>query len=274
MVLTVAAAILMLGISVAVVCLNRFEVFTPKPTVKGIVRELDFNDSTWVERLVELAVPSYKKDFTVYGVFGYLGEETTATLVYATRAGLDDIRTFYLDVLDDSAEEGQNNTGRMGVRGTMKGREVRVYNYFSEVSNLVRIDLEMAGEYAGHIRERIIAAFPQSAIDSAPAIASLAAGLSVDGYVLYDSNTFALDRYANIPIFSRAYRYNGTPEELRERINALAEVYTEPGKRIIGNGAAEIKQGDYLYQIKPVISGGETMVALMVQRIPQSGENS
>jgi hypothetical protein len=274
MAFTITVAVLVLGIAVTMVCLDRFEVLPPKPTEKSITRKLDLGDPSWVDRLVELSVPSYKKDFTVYGIFRYLGEETTVSLVYATQAALGDIRAFYLEALDDSLEEGQNHAGSIGVRGRAKGRSVQVYNYFSEVSNLIRVDMEMTGVYASRIRERIITSFPQQAIDSQPAIASLAKGPSVDGYVLYDGNTFSLDSYANAPIFSRAYRYGGTEEESREAINALAVVYTDPMTSRIGKGVAEIKQGDYLYQIKPALAGGETIIAIMVQRIPGNGENS
>jgi hypothetical protein len=265
-----AAAFLILGAACVLAGLNRFTgVFRPKPSERRIARELDFSDPSWAERLAELYVPSCEKDFSLYAAFSYAGEKKSLTLVYSTRAGVEAIRTHYIKVLDNSAESGKNDEASLGVRGTAKGRDVRVMNYFSEVANLVRVDLQMDGEYAELIRQKIIRSFPQSAIDAAPEIAALASGQSRDGYVLYDNNLFSMG-HADTPIFSRAYPYGGAGTELKERINALARRFTDPANARIGDGMAEIKHGGYLYMIRPLESGGETLVAVMVQRIPDT----
>jgi hypothetical protein len=268
-------AALIVGASVLAAGLYRFTgIFAVKPTESRIARNLDLADPLWVEQLAELNVPSYKKDFSIYTAFSYTGADCSVTLVYATRAELDDIRSYYLELLDDAREQGRNTVGRLEVGGTVKGRRVEVENYFSEVTNLVRVDIEMDGEYAEQIRQTIIASFPQPAIDAAPEIAAFAAGQSRDGYVLYSSNAFALDSYADVPAFSRAYAYEGTEAELRTRIDTLAGRFSDPANALIGGGTAEIKYGGYLYQIKPVVSGGETLVAIVVQSIPAGDANS
>jgi hypothetical protein len=267
-------AALIVGASVLAAGLYRFtDVFVVKPTESRIARNLDLAGSNWVEDLAELNVPSYKKDFNIYTAFSYSGAECSVTQVYATRADLGDIRAYYLEALDSAREQGQNTAGRLGVGGTAKGRRVDVENYFSEVTNLVRVDIEMDGVYAEQIRQTIIASFPQPAIDAAPEIAALAAGQTRDGYVLYSSDTFALDSYADVPAFSRAYAYEGSEEELRARIDTLAGSFTDSANALIGGGTAEIKYGGYLYQIKPLVSGGETLVAIVVQAIPAKDAN-
>ena len=263
------------GVSVLAAGLYRFtNIFEVKPTEPHIARNLDFADPCWVEQLAELNVASYKKDFSIYTAFFYTDSECSITQVYATRTELDAIRAYYLEALDNAREQGRNTVGRLGVSGTVKGRKVDVENYFSEVTNLVRVDIEMNGEYAEQIRQKIIASFPQPAIDAAPEIAALAAGKSRDGYVLYSSNAFALDSYADVPVFSRAYAYEGTEAELRARIDTLAGRFTDPANAIIGGGTAEIKYRGYLYKIKPVVSEGETLVAIVVQSIPAKAANS
>jgi hypothetical protein len=275
MVFTWLLAAFIVGASVLAAGLYRFtNIFDVKPTEPRIARNLDLADPRWVEQLAELNIAPYKKDFSIYTAFSYTGSACSVTQVYATRAELDAIRAYYLGTLDDAREQGRNTVGRLGVGGTVKGRKVDVENYFSEVTNLVRVDIEMNGEYAERIRQKIIASFPQPAIDAAPEIAALAAGQSRDGYVLYSSNAFALDSYADVPVFSRAYSYEGTEAELRARIDTLAGRFTDPANAIIGGGTAEIKYGGYLYQIKPVVSGGETLVAIVVQSIPAKDANS
>jgi hypothetical protein len=274
MVFTWLLAALIVIASVLAAGLYRFTgIFAVKPTEPRIARNLDLADPHWVEQLAELNIPSYKKDFSIYTAFSYTGAECSVTQVYATRAELDAIRSYYLDVLDNAREQGRNTVGRLGVGGTVKGRRVDVENYFSEVTNLVRVDIEMNGEYAEQIRQKIIASFPQPAIEATPEIAAFTAGQSKNGYVLYSSNAFALDSYANVPVFSRAYTYNGTEAELKARIDTLAGRFTDPANALIGGGTAEIKYGGYLYQIKPVVSEGETLVAVTVQTIPAKDVN-
>ncbi|MDR1506028.1 MAG: hypothetical protein LBI67_02900, partial [Treponema sp.] len=238
------------------------------PSEERIVRNLDFSDSRWPEMLVERDLPSYQKDFAVYSAFSYSGEYGNLTLTYATRAKLDDIRNHYQEILENPGAEGRNDEGVLNLRGLVRGRIVTVTNYFSEVSSLIQVNMEMNGEYADAIRQKLIDAFPGEALAAAPDIGAFASGESSEGYVMYDFNTFAEDIYANVPLFSRAHSFDGTAEELKEKINSLGERYTDPSLAKIGEGIAEIKHGGWLYQIKPLEDGGQTKVALVVQRIP------
>jgi hypothetical protein len=271
MVLTLAAAVCIIAAALAVVCLYRFTgLFTPKPTEKNIARNLNFDDPRWVDSLMEISLPSCEKDVTMYGAFSYSGEDTTLTQAYATRAKLDAVRSHYAGLLENPSIPGNNSEGVLELQGTLKGRTVKVVNYFSEVSNLIHVEMEMTGVYAGMIRAKIIDSFPKEALEAAPEIAFFAAGESSEGYVMYDFNTFVSDIYALAPVFSRAYAFNGTAEELKEKINSLGERYNDPSNAIIGEGIAEIKSGAYLYQVKPVEGRGGAKVALVVQTIPKS----
>jgi hypothetical protein len=270
MVLTVAAAVVIVAAATAIVCLYRFTgVFTPRPTEKRIARNLDFTDAHWAEKLVELNLPSYQKDFSIYSAFSYAGERCSLTLVYATRAKLDDIRSHYQGLLENPDASGRNDAGVLNLTGKIRGRDVTVGNYFSEVTNLVQVNMEMTGEYAPEIREKLISAFPEDALAAAPEIAAFAAGESTEGYVMYDYDNYASDTYANVPLFSRAYVFDGSPEELNEKINSLGRRYSDAGTARIGGGIAEIKHDGYLYQIKP-LEDAESKVALVIQSIPKS----
>jgi hypothetical protein len=267
---TIIAAVLIVAAALAITCLNRFTgVFVSGPTEKKIAKNLDLKDPLWVESLAELIIPPCEKDFSIYGAFSYDGEKSGVTQVYATMAALDDIRLHYLGLLENSLLPDNNGAGVLELSGVVKGRRVRVVNYFSEVSSLIRVDIEMTGEYADTIRRRVIDSFPEEAIAAAPPIAAFVSGAAAEGYVLYDYNTFASDVYANVPLFSRAYAFAGTAEELREKINALKDHYGDPANASIGGGIAEIKSGAYLYQVKPVENGPGTRVALVVQAVPE-----
>jgi hypothetical protein len=275
MTLTIAVAAGIVAAALVVVALYRSGLvsvpdFIGRPSEKRIARNLDFSDFRWPEELVELNLPSFQKDFAVYSAFSYSGEYSNLTLVYATRAKLDDIRAHYQRLLENPSVEGRNDEGILNLKGLVRGRIVTVTNYFSEISNLIQVNMEMTGEYAALIRQKVIDSFPEDALAAAPEIAAFASGESSEGYVMYDSNSFAEDIYPNIPLFSRAYAFAGTTEELREKINALGERYTDPARARISEGIAEIQHGPWLYQVKPLESGGQAKVVLVVQDIPES----
>ncbi|MDR2078840.1 MAG: hypothetical protein LBP74_03850 [Treponema sp.] len=272
-VLTIAAAVFIIAAALAVVFLYRFTgIFIRKPTEKNIAANLDFDDPQWINRLMEISLPPCEKDFSIYEAFSYSGEDTALTQVYATRAKLESIRSHYIELLENPSIPENNSVGVLELRGTCNGRSVRVVNYFSELSNLIRVDMEMNGEYAGIIRAKIIDSFPSEALDSEPEIAFFASGESTEGYVMYDFDTFASDIYANTPVFSRAYAFDGTLDELKEKINSLGKRYSDPSSSSVSGGVAEIKNDAYLYQVKPVEGTSEksAKVALVVQTIPES----
>ena len=269
MILTLAAACGIVAAAVVFVCLYRFTgVFTLKHTEKRIAQNLDFNDPHWVDTLLELLLPSLKKDFPIYSAFSYADEKSTVTQIYATRASLDDIRSHYQGLLENPYLPEKNNAGVLELSGELNGRKVTAVNYYSEVSHLIRVDLEMSGEYGDMIRHKIMDSFPLEALTVFPEIEVFASGKSTEGYVMYNSNSFATDLYANAPIFSRAYSFGGSMEELKEKINALGERFVKSA--VISDGMAEIKRGDWLYQIKALESFSGVKAALIIQAIPKS----
>jgi hypothetical protein len=245
-----------------------------KPPETAVARALDFKspvvDYTWPEELTELNLPSYQKDFALYSTFSYADEENSLTLVYATRAKIVDIRAHYLELLENAAENGRNDEGNLNLTGGVRGRNAAVTNYFSEVSNIIRVDIEMTGDAAALIRKKITDAFPEEALAALPEIAVFASSKSDSGYVMYNYNTFAEDVYANSPLFSRAYPFNGSPDELKEKINALGERFSDPATARISDGEAAIQHGPWLYQIRPLVDGNGTRTALVIQAIPNS----
>ena len=267
--LTIIAAIGIVAAAVVFVCLYRFTfLFNVKPTEKKIARNLDLRDSQWLDTLMEISLPSYKKDFSLYSAFSNSNGKNTVTQVYATRAELEDVRKHYLGLLDNSHLPEKNDVGVLEISGLLKDRKVKVINYFSEVSNIIQIEMEISGEYADVIWRKILDAFPSEALDAAPEIALFAAGESTEAYVMYNHDTYATDVYANIPLFSRAYAFAGTINELEEKINALGECFTN--QAVISEGIAEIRHDAWLYQVKALENFSGVKVALIIQEIPGS----
>jgi hypothetical protein len=227
MILTIVASVgIVLG-ATAIVVLYRFtNLLAPKTTEKRIAENLDLNDSEWTDRLMELSLPSFKKDFPLYEAFSNLYEKKIVTQVYATRADLNDIRSHYKELLENPRLSERNDVAVLEIEGKINDRKIMVMNYFSEVSNIIHVEMEISGEYADLIGLKIAGAFPSNALAEVPEIAAFATGESAEGYVMYNFDTYASDVYANVPLFSRAYSFNGTITELKEKINSLGERYT------------------------------------------------
>jgi len=215
---------------------------------------------------MEVLLPSCKKDFSIYAAFSNSGGINTVTQVYATRAGLDDIRFHYKGLLENFYLPEKNGAGVLEITGNLKDRKVKVVNFFSEVSNLIQVEMEMAGEYADLIWRKVTDAFPSQALAAVPEIAAFAYGKSTEGYVMYNYDAYASDVYANVPIFSRAYSFGGTLEELEEKINALGERFNDSA--VISEGIAEIKHGSWLYQVKAFENNSDVKAALIIQAMP------
>jgi hypothetical protein len=273
--LTIVLAVLVVAAAALVAGLNRLGIFSSffgrfgGPTEKSILRNLDLADPLWAERFFDLALPPREKDFGLYSAFTYSGEKSTLTQVYASGAKLEDIRSHYRDLLEDSLSPESNGPGVLELSGLRQGRKVRVQNYYSEVSSLIQVDMELSGENAALIRDKVYRAFPEEALRSVPEIAALAEGESGEGYVMYNYDSLASDLYANAPVFSRAYVSGGSLGTLREKITALEERFSDPASAHISEGRAEIKHGGYLYQISAFESGGLVKAAVAVQAVPE-----
>lgn len=265
----IAASCVIVAAALLFVCLYRFtDLFAFKPTEKSIARDLDCNDSQWPDTLMEVTLPSFKKDFPVYCVFSDSNGTHTLTQVYASRADLGDIRSHYSNLLEDPVLPETNSVGVLELSGIRNGRKVKVVNYFSEVSNLIRVDIEMSGEHADAMWRKVTDAFPSRALEEVPGIADFAVGESTEGYVMYNYNEYAADMYANVPLFSRAYAFSGTRAELEARINTLGEQYN--GVVVRGEGSVELRHEDWIYEVRALESFSGVKAALIIQAVPKN----
>ena len=262
--LTVIAAIGIVTAAAAIVCLYRFTgVFTPKITEKRVAQKMDIREPKWVEKLIEDTVPSFKKDFPIYSAFSVSGGRYFVTHVYATRAGLEDVRAHYKGVLENPRAAEKNDVAVLGLDGEAAGRKVSIQNFFSEVSNLIQVEMEISGGYADQIWRKVNDAFPERALAAAPEIAAFAGGESTEGYIMWNFDDYADDFYASLPIYSRAYPFNGTREELEQKINALGESFANMAAA--GRGMAKISDANWLYQVNALENKTGVKVVLIIQ---------
>jgi hypothetical protein len=230
---------------------------------------VDLEDDSWPIEMAVRDVALYGMEFPLNAAFSYGDDGCRLRVTYVTREELSDIKAHYMKALDSPRESGLNNAASFSVEGSLKGRSVSVRNYFSELAYIVMVEIEQTGREAETIKKRIVSAFPERELAENRRLSPFAPSEAVDGYVLYNYDTFATDKYTGTPIYSRRYGYGGTSADLASAIDSLGKFYADASRAVIENGSALIKDNGYLYTIMPFERDGQVYSVITMQRIPE-----
>lgn len=155
----------------------------------------------------------------------------------------------------------------MNITADVNGQNVKVNNYFSAVARVFELDLDLSETDAEKVISQLDKAFPVEVLTNIPEIQDIVSGKAYGGYVRYQYDNLDEYTFANIPIFSRAYIYDGTKENFAQTINALNEAY--PMNKY------DETQGTYYYQINGYIvtlsnfvtNSNENVVSVGIQKM-------
>ncbi|MDR1580068.1 MAG: hypothetical protein LBS35_06900 [Synergistaceae bacterium] len=230
---------------------------------------VDLEDESWPVEMAGRDIALYGMEFPLNAAFSYGGDGCRLRVTYITREKLSDIKAHYMKALDSPEETGLNNIASFSLKGSLKGRGVSVRNYFSELAHIVTVEIEQRGRVAESIKKRVVSAFPERELAENSRVLPFTASEAVDGYVLYNYDTFATDSYTGTPIFSRRYGYHGTSADLSAEIEALGTFYAGASQAVIEDDSALIKDNGYLYTIMPFERDGQVYTVITAQRIPE-----
>jgi hypothetical protein len=188
------------------------------------VDEIDFSNSAWIEQYVEDNAGIFGKDFFLNTAFSYNVRSNKMVATYASQESIEDARDYYL-ALPGAEQTGRNDETSLDVTAENNGQKLRVYNYFSRVSRVFELDLTPDASQAELIKSQLEEAFPAEEVAKISEIEDLVSGEVFGGYVRYQYDDLDDFAYPNIPIFSRAYIYEGTEEAYDGIIDDLQEVY-------------------------------------------------
>lgn len=181
---------------------------------------IDFSSSAWLDAYMEEALPAYGRDFTQSAAFSYSGGAGKFVLLYASEAGVEEIRDHY-KTSHAAREQGRNDGTALDLALELEGGTARIVNYFSPVSRVVEQELRPEPELVQRVREQLEAAYPQAAAEAALEGTGLTDGQVYGGYVRYTYD--ALDPYFDqgAPIFSRAYVDSGEEGDYQAALDLL-----------------------------------------------------
>ena len=240
--------------------------FLPKTPEKAI-EKIDFSNSRWVEQYVENRVDLFGKDFYVGTAFSYNIRSNKIIVTYATLKTVEEAREHYLN-LPEAELSGRNDETTLNVSTTIDGQDLRVYNYYSPISRVIELELILNYSNAEQIITQLESAFPSNALRQMNGFERLTSGEVFGGYVRYQYNQFDGYAYPNVPIFSRAYFFDGSKAEFDMIINALDEAY--PQHKFDDTQKANYYQIDgQIVSISYLVTDlGEKIVTISIQQIP------
>jgi len=256
----------MIIVAVVVLLIPRFT----RERQSDIVTGPDFNDPYWPLRLIESSVDIYSNDFLIYCAYTYENTEAWLDLYYSTQAQIPDIREHYIAALDNVRETDVNDFGNLNLEGYVNEQYFQIHNYVSDVANIISIEMEYTGPYSQSIRDKLTDEFPDSQIGDS-SISHFARTESRSGYVLYSFDEFATDSYANIPIFSKRYPFDGTIETLNREIAAVPDNLGAETEVVYGGNRVMLKENGFLFTVISMEKDGAAYAVVTAQRIPGIG---
>jgi hypothetical protein len=193
-------------------------------TPEKIVEKIDFTNSTWIEQYVDKSVGLFGKDFFQNTAFSYNKRSNKMVVTYASKKSVEEARNFYL-ALPEARETGRNDETSLNITAEKDGQIVQAYNYYSPIARVFELELTLDAINASKVKNQLEESFPVDELGKISEIKSLISGETFGGYVRYRYDNLDEYAYPNIPIFSRAYVYNGTEEDFNRTINELNEAY-------------------------------------------------
>jgi hypothetical protein len=193
-------------------------------TPDKIVERIDFSNSAWIEQYVEKSVGIFGKDFFQSTAFSYNQRSNKIAVVYASQKSVAEARNFYL-TLPGAKQIGRNDETSLDITAEKDGQTLRAYNYFSPLARVFKLDLDLSEKNAEKVINQLEKTFPADQMAKIPEIKGLLSGKFYGGYVRYQYDNLDEFAYPNIPIFSRAYVYDGTEEDFIKIIKALNKAY-------------------------------------------------
>lgn len=257
---------MIIGIVILVV-----DVIIPKyanPAPEKILEEIDFSSSDWIEQYVENRVGIFGKDFYVSTAFTYNIRANKMVLTYASQNSVEEAREYYL-TLPGAELTGRNDQTSLNIIAEDEGQELRVYNYFSQVSRVFELELTLTQEQADLVISQLEEEFPEEEILKIPEIQDLIAGKVFGGYVRYRYDR--LDQYSSpyVPIFSRAYFYPGSEEDFLKVVEEIKASYPDYRYNQSQNTHHFRNGGQNLFLSFFITDAGESVVSISLQEIIQ-----
>ncbi len=260
---------------IAIACVSVFLLY---PRLAGkpdwqILSSLDFNNSSWIEEMANNRIKPTDKTIDINSSFVYSKDTAYITYAYASSSSVEDAKKYYLEQIPGSVDNEAGETMRMNITGEKNGEQYDVTNYEADMFNAYDVKVTIDRDKADQIKEKLIKEFPQQVVDSVPEFAGILSSEKLGGYVMYNDDELSSYSYAGYPIYSVAYRYPGSKDDLTEVQKELKANYTD-SILFEDADAVYIKNQGYIISFSIAESDLNYLAVITVQKIPDDAETS
>ena len=210
----------LIAVSILLVIAIAFvSVFLLYPRLAGrpdwqIMLSLDFDDSAWIKDMVHNRIKPTGKALDISSSFVYSEDTAYITSVYASVTTIEDAKAYYLNQIPGSVDYEAEQAARLSIAGELRGEKIDIINYQADLFNAYDTKVVIDKDKADKIKQKLIEEFPADVIESLPELGPVLENKKLGGYIMYNDDELSNYSYAGIPIFSVAYRYGGSKEEL------------------------------------------------------------
>jgi hypothetical protein len=231
------------------------------------VEKIDFTNSAWIEQYIEENIGLFGKDFYVNTAFSYNIRSNKMIATYASQNTVEEAREHYL-TLPGAEQFGRNDETSLNVVAEIDGQDLRVYNYYSSISRVFELEITLDEGRAEQVISQLEMAFPAEKLAKINGIENLVSGEVFGGYVRYHYDSFSGFAHPYVPIFSRAYFYEGSEDDFNNIINALNEAYPENLYDDTQNANYYKINGQIVSLVYLVTDSNENIVSISIQDEP------
>ena len=257
---------------VLIIAIVLVSVFLLYPRLAGrpdwqIKMSLNFDDSTWIEQMANNLVEPTGKVINISSSFVYSSDTAFITYIYGSTSSIADAAAHYLVEIPGAVDRGADDVSNMNVAGVLDGEKIDIVNYEADMLNAYDIKVTINEEMAQTIKTKLLYEFPADFLNTYSEIAYIRTHEKLGGYVMYNDDELSSNSYPGVPIFSEAYRYNGTKAELAAIQVALSEkysasVYFEDGETVY------FKEQGHIISLSITESDLNLLAVITVQKIP------
>jgi hypothetical protein len=256
---------------IAIVCVSIFAVY---PKIAGrpdwqIMGALNFNDSNWIEDMVYNRIKPVGKVLDITSSFVYSKDTAYITAQYASETTVEEAKKVFLKQLPGSVDKEANEISRMDISGNLNGEAYDIVNYDADMFAAYDTKITIAKDKAQAIKEKLIREYPTDICNKVPELAEIMKSEKLGGYVMYNDDQLSNSSYPGAPIFSEAYRYKGSKDELIKIEKALKDKFTD-SIFFEDDPTVYFKDQGYIFSLNCSESDQNILAVITVQKIPDS----
>jgi len=254
----------------AIICVCVFLLY---PKLAGrpdwhVLMFLDFDDSEWIEEMVDNRIEPIGKQIEIRSSFVYSADTAFINTTYGSTASIEEARKHYLGQIPESIDVYADAASQMKVMGTLNEEDVDIINYEAEMLNALDTKVTIDKDVAEKIKGKLLAEYPSDVVKKYPELAAIMRSEKLGGRITYDDDELSSKSYPGVPIFSEAYRYPGYLADLVLVQKSLDEKYSH-SVYLEDIGALYFWDEGYIISLSITESDLNLLAVITVQKSPE-----